>query len=120
MGEQRANDILWKGVTFSAADALEAKLIHEVVPSEQLLAIALAHCEKLAALPPGASELTRTIIRENLVEKLHQVNIEECDILEKKWVSKECFAALAAYLESRKMYSAALLLRSVHWYVRCD
>lgn len=114
MGEERAHDILWKGLTFTAEDALKSKLIHAVVPPEQLLSTAIAYCEALVQLPSGSPEIIRAIVRQGLVEKLHQVNREELDVLEKKLVSKECFQALAKYLDSRKMHSSAFVLRAAN------
>jgi hypothetical protein len=53
----------------------------------------------------------RSIVRQGLVEVLRRVNHDEVAVLERKWVSKECFAALAQYLSSRNMHSAAFVLR---------
>eukprot|EP01041_Mallomonas_annulata_P006673 gene6673-13513_t len=111
MGDEIANEVLWKGRKLNAEEAHKYGLIHEVHSPEALMTAAIAHCEKLAALPIGSEELKRYIIKENLVEKLHAVNKEECAILEKKWVSPECFNALAAFLDSRNMRTQATMLR---------
>jgi len=89
----------------------ECNFAHDIVPRGKLYETALGYCKYLAAQEPGSPELIRPIIRLNLINKLRLVNREECDICEKKWVSYDCFKALSAYLESRKMYSAALVLK---------
>lgn len=111
MGPEMAEKVLWKGVKLSAEEALQYRLVHEVCSPDNLLASAMLRCEQLAAMPPCSPELQRKIVTEGLVDKLKKVNVEECEILEKKWVSKECFAALAAYLSSRNLHVAAFVLR---------
>ena len=111
-----ANKVLWGGVKLSAEEALQLRLVQEVLAPGDLLPTALSRCESLAALPSDSLELQRRIVKEGLVAKLKEVNLEECEVLEKKWVSKECFSALATYLSSRNMHLAAFLLRYVDCY----
>lgn len=111
MGEANARALLWGGASLSAEQALAKGLVHQTESPAALMSAALSYCKALAALPAGSERLARRIVREGLVQELRRVNEEECAVLERKWVSRECFAALAAYLWSRKMYPAALLLR---------
>ena len=111
MGEKLANEVLWEGKKLSATEALSSGLVHNVQNPESLLPAAVSYCEELLSLPSNSIQLQRNIIRENLVEKLISVNIEECNILEKKWISKPCFNALAKFLESRNMRMQAAILR---------
>lgn len=111
MGEEAANNILWRGATLTANQACQANLVHEVVEdTSRLLPRALEYAESLASLPPNDPKLVKNVTKMG-VEQLQKVNEEECAVLEKKWISKECFEALSSYLSSRKMHTAAFVLR---------
>jgi enoyl-CoA hydratase/carnithine racemase len=102
---------LAKGKTLTAIEALECNLVHYIYSQETVRSEAYKYCEYLCSLPEGSDQLTRKIVKDNLVDILKQVNKDECDECEKKWVSKECFHAVALYLESRNMRAAGMLLR---------
>jgi enoyl-CoA hydratase/carnithine racemase len=114
MGDEVAHRVLWEGVRLNAYEAVAQGLVHEVLRPEQLMAVASAYCERVAALPVGHPERERRIEREGLTATLRAVNEAEVAILEKKWVSSACFTALATYLDSRKMYAASAVLRYVY------
>ncbi len=120
MGEHMSNEVLWHGKVLDANEAMACGLVHQVSAKESLEADAVAYCRELAALPAGSPQLVREIIRDDLVAKLRVVNCAECEVLERKWVSKECFQALAKFLESRNMKMAAMFLRSVHHQTFCS
>jgi peroxisomal 3,2-trans-enoyl-CoA isomerase len=112
MGGERANDVLWKSRKLSSKEALEFGLVQSLhANAEETINSAMDYARKLAAKPNGSEELVRRIQREGIVAELERVNLEECDVLQCKWISRECFEALARYLESRKMKIAAFMLR---------
>ena len=111
LGASNAGKLLDEGATFTAEDALKSGLVKEVVPEAELLLRSLKYCEELAALPSESEKLVRRLKRENLIEKLHEVNKQECDECQRTWICKESFNALSKYLLSRKMYSAAVVLQ---------
>lgn len=111
MGDAIAHEVLWKGRKISAEEALEYKLVHEVHSPHALLDKAITYCEEIANLPADAPEAQRFILRDNLKSKLNAVNEEECAVLEKKWISPECFEALARFLDSRNMKTQAMIMR---------
>jgi len=111
MGEGMANEVLAKGKSLNAIEALECNLIHYIHSQETVRSEALKYCEHLCSLPIGSDQLIRRIVRDNLVEVLKKVNKDECDECEKKWVCKESFHAIALYLESRNMRAAGMILR---------
>jgi hypothetical protein len=82
-----------------------------VVPEDTIKDIVMKYCVHISSLEPDNVELIRRIKKENLIEKLKEVNKKECDELETIVVSKKCFKALAKYLESRNMKMAAAFLR---------
>lgn len=112
MGETMAHEVLWKSKQLSAAQAAECHFVHEIHAPGEIDAVAMAYCEKLVgALSVAQVAQHRWTVREGLVQKLQQVNQDELDVLEKKWVCAECFLALATFLESRNMKMAACVLR---------
>lgn len=111
MGQELSKKVLWDGMRLNADDALACGFIHSIQTKENLQAAAMTYCQELAQLPEGSHQLVRPIIKEGLVDELKEVNRVECELCEKKWVSKECFTALSTYLESRNMTFAAYVLR---------
>ena len=128
MGHDEANRILWDGEVFGADEAVKTGLVHETTEGD-VMGRALHHAETLA------NEYTATVVDSRsaavfhaqrlgkrlnipegqrdvaLIERLRQVNTEEGEVLEKAWVSKDCFNALGDFLESRKMVAPAMVLR---------
>ena len=113
MGEEIANEVLWKGKLLTADDAKRCKLVKEIYETtEDLNQHAMKYCEELVKLPDHAPEGIRFTEKDTkLLKCLQQINKEECDELERRWVSKDCFEALACFLEKRKMRLAAGVLR---------
>jgi peroxisomal 3,2-trans-enoyl-CoA isomerase len=111
MGEEISKKVLDNGMTLTADEALNCGFVHSILPEDALQPAAMAFCHALAKLPADSVSLVRPIIREQLVQTLVEVNRTECELCEKKWISRECFIALSAYLDSRNMKFAALVLR---------
>lgn len=134
LGTDEANRILWGSAVVSADEAARLHLMHAVCEDSEVMEHAM-RCAHEKARSYG-SQVTNTknedeaIARANfhyarlgkrlnlakarwnkeLIETLKQVNLEECEVLEKAWVSKECFAALSSFLSSRKMALAAWII----------
>ena len=115
MGEEIAKKVLGEGLVLSAQDALKCGLVNCVVPDEDIKEVVTKYCYHIATLDPTDKELIKKIKKENLLEKLKEVNLAECDVLEVAVVSKECFSALAKYLDSRNMKIAAFMMRYVSY-----
>ena len=113
MGEEIAKKVLGEGLVLSAQDALKCGLVNCVVPDENIKDVVTKYCYHIATLSPTDNELIKKIKKENLLEKLKDVNLAECEVLEVAVVSKECFTALATYLDSRNMKIAAFMMRFV-------
>jgi 2-(1,2-epoxy-1,2-dihydrophenyl)acetyl-CoA isomerase len=64
LGHQRAFAFYTLGEHVDAATALEWGLVNEVVAHEDLLARADAWCDRLAALPPYAPAMAKTLLRQ--------------------------------------------------------
>lgn len=114
MGVELSNKVLYESKSITASEALQSGLIHYVYPANEVRERAEEYCLELATLPHGSEKLKRLIEQKHLVDILRKVNNDECDECEKKWVCKESFAAIAVYLQSRKMYTAAFILRYIN------
>jgi peroxisomal 3,2-trans-enoyl-CoA isomerase len=113
MGKKIANEVLWEGKVLDAKEALACGLVHSLHPQESVEAFAMAYCRELALLSPHEVGLSRSTLRKQpgMETRLREVNRAECEVLQKKWVSKECFAALIMFLDNRKLILAAGFLR---------
>ena len=113
MGKELSDKVLYESKSITASEALQSGLVHYVYPPNEVRERAEEYCMELVTYPVGSEKLKRFIEQKGLVDILKKVNEEECNECEKKWVCKESFAAIATYLESRKMYAAAYILRYV-------
>lgn len=112
MGEKLAHSVLWESQTLNAAEAKTCNFVHEIVNPGELEEAAVTYCRQLVGnVPVEKVSALHWPIREGLVEKLREVNQAELDLLQKKWVSSECFLALATFLEKKNLKFAALVLR---------
>jgi Delta3-Delta2-enoyl-CoA isomerase len=132
MGEIKANEVLWKGEVLDAEAARACGLVHAIEENEKdILETALTfsehlvskgnhehslinmkHHEKLAK----RMKITDEAKARDIVDTLRRVNHEESAILEKAWVSKECFLALGAFLEGRRMKLLAYFMYFLNWF----
>ena len=64
LGYQRAFELFAEGRTLSGTEAAELGLVNEAVTHEELLPAALAHVERMAALPPHVVPMTKSLLRQ--------------------------------------------------------
>jgi 2-(1,2-epoxy-1,2-dihydrophenyl)acetyl-CoA isomerase len=64
LGYQRAFELFTEGRILSGAEAGELGLVNEVVEHDELLPTALAHVERMAALPPHVVPMTKSLLRQ--------------------------------------------------------
>lgn len=107
VGEAMSRKLLDEGYRMTSAEALECGFVQHIVPQEVLLDLAIEEATR-----PG---LKRFVLQEEgLLSKLRSVNQHEVDVLEKAWVSRECFDALSAYLLSRNKSGPAYVLKALN------
>jgi enoyl-CoA hydratase/carnithine racemase len=111
MGKELSDKVLYESKSITASEALQSGFVHYVYPPNEVRGRAEEYCMELTKSPLGSEKLNRLIVQKGLVDILKTVNEKECDECEKKWVCQESFAAIATYLQSRKMYTAAFILR---------
>jgi 2-(1,2-epoxy-1,2-dihydrophenyl)acetyl-CoA isomerase len=64
LGYQRAFELFTEGRVLTGGEAADLGLVNEVVPHGELLPAALAHVERMAALPPHVVPMTKTLLRQ--------------------------------------------------------
>lgn len=111
MGVEVAKKVLDDGVTLNSHEALTCGLVQCVVPGDRIQEVVMKYCQHISDLKSDAVELIKKIKKENLLEKLLDVNFKECEILQKSVVSKKCFKAIAKYLDRRNMKIAAFVMK---------
>jgi peroxisomal 3,2-trans-enoyl-CoA isomerase len=110
MGEAVARQVLDDGRRLTSSDALACGFVDQIVEKSPWTSVVDTALD-LAQNP----SLTRFVSNEKeLLPTLQAVNQREVDVLEKAWVSPECFDALSVYLLSRKKNTAANVLRGLN------
>ncbi|MDQ3935044.1 MAG: enoyl-CoA hydratase/isomerase family protein [Actinomycetota bacterium] len=64
LGYQRAFELFTEGRILSGAEAAELGLVNELVTHDELMPAALAHVERMAALPPHVVPMTKSLLRQ--------------------------------------------------------
>jgi enoyl-CoA hydratase/carnithine racemase len=101
MGHARAFSMLVMGRSLSAAEAKDAGIVNVIVDPAEVDHVALAAAREIAALPPRAVAVARSLMRGHLDEIIKQIDTESMhfrDLLQ----SDEARAAFAAFLTRRK------------------
>eukprot|EP00658_Telonema_sp_P-2_P039849 TRINITY_DN28479_c0_g1_i1.p1 TRINITY_DN28479_c0_g1~~TRINITY_DN28479_c0_g1_i1.p1 ORF type:complete len:209 (-),score=60.05 TRINITY_DN28479_c0_g1_i1:214-840(-) len=116
MGAANAKRLLEDGEKVNATEALKMGYLTELVEAGMEPVDPSTNRLMARALEIANSPKTERFTKANpqLVKMLQDVNKHECEILEKAWVSPECFKALAAFLESRKKPFPAAVLRAMN------
>jgi peroxisomal 3,2-trans-enoyl-CoA isomerase len=110
MGEAVAKQVLDEGRRLSAHEALACGFISRIVDRSPWTSVVDTALDM--AQDPN---MTRFVSQEkDLLATLRAVNQREVDVLERAWVSAECFDALSVYLLSRKKKAAANVLRCLN------
>jgi len=101
-GYQRAAAWLLLGQAFTAAEALAAGIVTEIVPEETLLERARAAAAALAALPPESVRLTKQLMKRPVAAQVAEQMAEEARLFTQRLQSAEAKEAMAAFIEKRK------------------
>eukprot|EP00455_Lapot_gusevi_P050962 TRINITY_DN749_c0_g1_i2.p1 TRINITY_DN749_c0_g1~~TRINITY_DN749_c0_g1_i2.p1 ORF type:complete len:241 (-),score=76.58 TRINITY_DN749_c0_g1_i2:82-804(-) len=104
MGPAKAHEVLYMGRKLTAQEAYERNLVTAVLPgdAEQFQKEALARTMQLAAFPPQGLVFTKQLIRSQEKATLEQVNLAEVKLLEERWVSPECIAAITNFMKQQQ------------------
>lgn len=100
-GHVRAAEWLLLGEPFDAHAARAAGLVNEVLPRGEVLPRALAQARRLAAQPPAAVRLTRSLLKAAGHEELTRTLRTEALAFVERLGSPEAAEALAAFAQKR-------------------
>src|SRR5262245_57488777 len=101
-GYQRAAAWLLLGQAFTAAEALAAGIVTEVVPEETLIERARTAAAAIAALPPESVRLTKQLMKQPVAAEVAAQMAEEARLFAERLQSAEAKEAMAAFIEKRK------------------
>ncbi len=101
LGAHRAFELLCLGEAFDAQRAYQVGLVNQVVPADELEAVAIKAAARLAMKPPGALAAARKLLRGDPATVLAQIE-RESEVLVQRLSSDEAREAFNAFLEKRK------------------
>ena len=102
MGPQAANEVLLMGRKLTAIEAKERGIVADVFEDASLHTEAMKRAKTFASLPPQSMVMSKGIVRAGMgKEALKEVNKKECELLEGRWVSDECMAAIMKFFERK-------------------
>jgi enoyl-CoA hydratase/carnithine racemase len=102
VGHARAAELLLLGEPFDAATAAACGIVGRVLPDADVAAHALAQARKLAAKPPSAVRLSKSLMRRAWRTQVDDaIRVESAAFMERLG-SGEAKEAFAAFLEKRK------------------
>ena len=98
-GGRRASELLLLGDAFGAETAREIGLVNAV--ADDPVALATERAEALAAKPPAAVRLSKSLLRAPLRERVDAVIEEEAGLFVSRLQSPEAMEAFTAFMEKR-------------------
>ena len=100
-GHALASELLLLGETFDVATALRAGIVGREI-SENVEAHALAQAHKLAALPPGALQATKALLKRSARAEVAETLDHEAKLFIERLASAETAEAVSAFFEKRR------------------
>src|SRR5262249_55582230 len=89
--------LIYRGMTCSADEALQRGIVDAVVDADSLVDDAVALAESLAAIPPTSFALTKRLLREPVLERMHSATLDAA--AHQAWESPEILDAVRNYVE---------------------
>jgi enoyl-CoA hydratase/carnithine racemase len=102
IGQLRAAELILLGSQFDARRAAELGLANQVVPDQELLAVATATAKKLAAKPAGALQASKRLMKQPFREQIKAAMKAENEEFSAQVRSEDAKEAFTAFLEKRK------------------
>jgi enoyl-CoA hydratase/carnithine racemase len=102
IGHLRAAELILLGSPFDARRAVELGLVSQVVPDQELLAVATAAAKKLAAKPAGALQASKRLMKQPFREQIKAAMKAENEEFSAQVRSEDAKEAFTAFLEKRK------------------
>jgi len=102
IGHLRAAELILLGSRYDAKRALELGLVTQVVPDQELLSVATATVQKLAAKPAGALQASKRLIKQPFRDQITAAMKAENEEFSTQVRSADAKEALTAFLEKRQ------------------
>jgi enoyl-CoA hydratase/carnithine racemase len=102
MGHRRAAEKLLLGDPFTAEQAVECGIANAVLPAAEVVNHARRVAERFNALPPGAVQESKRLLREPQREQLVHVIRAEGELFAQRLRSPEAMEAFQAFFQKRK------------------
>ena len=102
IGHLRAAELILLGSPYDAKRAAELGLVTQIVPDQELLSIATATAQKLAAKPAGALQASKRLMRQPFRQQVAAAMKAENEEFSAQVRSADAKEALTAFLEKRK------------------
>jgi enoyl-CoA hydratase/carnithine racemase len=102
IGHLRSAELILLGSPYDARRALELGLVTQVLPDQDLLSIATATAQKLAAKPAGALQASKRLMKQPFRQQITAAMKAENEEFSAQVRSADAKEALTAFLEKRK------------------
>jgi enoyl-CoA hydratase/carnithine racemase len=102
IGHLRAAELILLGLPFDAPRASNLGLVTQVVPDQNLLAIATETARQLAARPAGALQASKRLMKRPFREQIKAAMAAENEVFSAQVRSEDAKEALTAFLEKRR------------------
>lgn len=97
--ERQVQSLVYSGLTLSAEEAFEVGLVEETASAGEVLDLAVAAAERMAAIPADAFAISKRQIRKPAFERMRTLAAEtDAEVLE-VWSRPETLDAIRAFLE---------------------
>jgi enoyl-CoA hydratase len=95
---QHLPDVIMRGPTFPPDEALKRGLVDHIVEPDELMERALAEANALGELPPATFALTKSQIRQPLIDRMAKDGARVDALAEKIWTSPDTLAHARDYV----------------------
>jgi enoyl-CoA hydratase/carnithine racemase len=102
MGNVRAAEKILLGEPFTGAQAVECGIANAVLPAAEVAPHARRVAERFNALPPGAVQETKRLLRRARVQAVQETIDVESEIFARRLRSPEAQEAFSAFFQKRK------------------
>lgn len=102
IGHVQAAELVMLAEPFTAAKALDCRLINAVLPDAEVLATARAKALKLAQQPPQALRTTKMLLKRWDKDKVNEVILHEAEHFGAMLRGAEAREAIGAFIQKRK------------------
>ena len=102
IGHLRAAELILLGLSFDAQRASNLGLVTQVVPDQNLLAIATETARQLAVKPAGALQASKRLMKRPFREQIKAAMATENEVFSAQVRSEDAKEALTAFLEKRR------------------